>query len=598
MDFTPFGWLLVSTYTFIALVICGCVCLDTEEGPFATVLKYLTDDLPSFLARCFRAVLGDRLGGAIVNFLSSASEYAFNQRNPILQGFYLAVVLGAYGTVVINGYPRLPCYYLPLGHRFSAFTAVAFCLWIWWKACTVSPGLVTPETLHRYDHNYPFDNWLYLEGRPRCRTSGILRPPRSKFCRFMGANVARYDHFCPWLNNAVGQENYAWFLGFLLAHCLLLAYGAAGMLALLASEAQDKQLLEASFYNARLGRPVKANWRIVMQYLIFQNWMIFGVGVLCAVMAIVLFGFFSYHMYLASFNITTNESYKWSELKRSFKKAKALQEQTRKERESRLKRWGGEVDGDGEDLAGGGASGQQQGSWEANGLANGVSEDNGHCGGNSNGNGGRNGAVTTKGVRRGQNHGRSALEEEEETKEPRRKLPDKFPSNMYNHGIIANLVEVLHPLSSRAGGNPYLSNMYTEDPSKHSSSASRPFLSSSSLSSSSSSSSSSSLSYSSKGGKDGKGKRGNKGGNSRVAHAQGTAQQFPTAADRAGAPAPLSSCPSSTSPSSCRRGEDNLSFPLVGQNAAPVVSNEGGSSPRGSKNKARRRCGGENAKAE
>jgi hypothetical protein len=36
--------------------------------------------------------------------------------------------------------------------------------------------------------------------------------------------VARFDHFCGWLNNAVGEQNYKWFLLFLAVHCFMLSY--------------------------------------------------------------------------------------------------------------------------------------------------------------------------------------------------------------------------------------------------------------------------------------------------------------------------------------------------------------------------------------
>jgi len=58
------------------------------------------------------------------------------------------------------------------------------------------------------------------------------------------------------------MENYRYFLGFLLAHCLLLTYGSAGMFGLLASECVEKDLFAAEFYNARLGRAVAGDWRV------------------------------------------------------------------------------------------------------------------------------------------------------------------------------------------------------------------------------------------------------------------------------------------------------------------------------------------------
>ena len=142
---------------------------------------------------------------------------------------------------------------------------------------------------------------LYREGR-KCKTTGLPKLARSKFCRHMNCNVARFDHFCPWLNQAVGQENYRCFLFFLLAHVGLLAYGSVAMGLILGSEVVDRQLLSARYYSAETGEVVQATKLVVMQYLIFNNWALFGVFILCTVMAIVLAGFLGYHLWLAARN--------------------------------------------------------------------------------------------------------------------------------------------------------------------------------------------------------------------------------------------------------------------------------------------------------
>lgn len=41
---------------------------------------------------------------------------------------------------------------------------------------------------------------------------------------------------------------------------------------------------------------------------------LFGLGILVSVMAIVLLGFFGYHLYLVSKGTTTNETLKWQDL--------------------------------------------------------------------------------------------------------------------------------------------------------------------------------------------------------------------------------------------------------------------------------------------
>ena len=48
-----------------------------------------------------------------------------------------------------------------------------------------------------------------------CSTCGVRKPLRSKHCRFTRRCVARFDHYCPWIGNAVGYRNHPPFLTFL-----------------------------------------------------------------------------------------------------------------------------------------------------------------------------------------------------------------------------------------------------------------------------------------------------------------------------------------------------------------------------------------------
>jgi len=41
-----------------------------------------------------------------------------------------------------------------------------------------------------------------------CRTCHVWRPPRSKHCRTTDACVYMFDHYCPWMGNAIGERNY------------------------------------------------------------------------------------------------------------------------------------------------------------------------------------------------------------------------------------------------------------------------------------------------------------------------------------------------------------------------------------------------------
>jgi hypothetical protein len=53
-----------------------------------------------------------------------------------------------------------------------------------------------------------------------CRTSLVRKPVRSKYCSTSGFVVARFDHYCVWLNTAVGYGNHRTFMVFLITHVI------------------------------------------------------------------------------------------------------------------------------------------------------------------------------------------------------------------------------------------------------------------------------------------------------------------------------------------------------------------------------------------
>ena len=43
----------------------------------------------------------------------------------------------------------------------------------------------------------------------------VMKPLRSKHCAVCNKCVAKFDHFCPWVYNAVGAGNHKYFIGYL-----------------------------------------------------------------------------------------------------------------------------------------------------------------------------------------------------------------------------------------------------------------------------------------------------------------------------------------------------------------------------------------------
>ena len=196
---------------------------------------------------------------------------------------------------------------------------MAWAIFSFYLACSVPAGFITPNTLHVYN-NYSYDQVIFHPDRT-CRTTGLPKLARSKYCPYMKCNVSRMDHFCPWVNQAVGEENYRFFLFFLFTNVMVIGYAAVCMGLILASVVHDKKLFQAQFVQGGGKRGggggqevTSASTMIVLQYLLYTEVTTVCVLILTASMAFVLLCFLGYHLSLVFRGMTTNESYKWGEV--------------------------------------------------------------------------------------------------------------------------------------------------------------------------------------------------------------------------------------------------------------------------------------------
>lgn len=118
----------------------------------------------------------------------------------------------------------------------------------------------------------------------------------------------------------MGERNYRWFLLFVTVHVFMCWYGTWVMASLMYGEILDKDLLNATFFNASSGVEVKADYVIVFHYLFMRHFHIAGVLLLMFVMGVTLGMFLGFHIYITSLNMTTNEYFKWRSVKRWHKK--------------------------------------------------------------------------------------------------------------------------------------------------------------------------------------------------------------------------------------------------------------------------------------
>lgn len=287
---------------FLATTAYYCAFADPEESPLA---KLLTKTIPEKCWQGMKKMFGPRSLSVIEFFMDRA-----------LIIFYCFIIFGSWSIIFSYIYQWADHQeYLPHYHKYIGYMVFGACIMSWRQASNTSPGIITATNIERYDH-FPYDDIMFVAGQ-MCPTRNIRRLARSKFDRIKyKENVARFDHYCGWVHNTIGEENYRWFLLFLLVHVLMCAYGTYTVSKLFYGEILDKKLLTVTFFDRYTGEEIHATKWIIFQYLFNRHLLESAVFSVMVVMSVALGMFLLYHVWLTSRGLTTNESYKWDQVKR------------------------------------------------------------------------------------------------------------------------------------------------------------------------------------------------------------------------------------------------------------------------------------------
>ena len=307
MRLTSTGFYLLAALYILVFVAGAYFCLFADPDESAVAL-YVTETLPR---KCW-SLLERILPKKALVFL----EFCVNRA---LMLFYLAIICGVFSVTTTYIFPLVHGQqYVSHSHEYVAYASFLAMFVSWRQAKIRSPGIITARTLNRYDH-FPYDNYIFVPGI-RCKTRGFIRPARSKFDRYLyKENVARFDHYCGWVGNTIGEENYRFFLLFLLVHIVVCAYGAIILSYLFYGHLVEQNLLEVVFVDRLSGEEFTPSYWLIFQYLFDRFTLHMGLWLLAVVMGIALGMFFLYHCYLTSRNMTTNEAYKWEQVNQWYK---------------------------------------------------------------------------------------------------------------------------------------------------------------------------------------------------------------------------------------------------------------------------------------
>ena len=196
-------------------------CLNPNIYKKRSFFYYFTRILPKQLKQ-----MGNRLfGNQFEVKMNDLYEYIFNTNNSLIVIFYFVVSPGCYFLFV---YEIMIPYFRHI-NKFILFMGnhnVWFGFWLYYKASTTDPGIITEENNHIYLKKYEsyYDEGIYLRDQ-KCRTCQIVKPARSRHCSLCKVCVSKHDHHCVWIKGCVGERNYKYFVLFLLIHAFFCTIG-------------------------------------------------------------------------------------------------------------------------------------------------------------------------------------------------------------------------------------------------------------------------------------------------------------------------------------------------------------------------------------
>lgn len=135
----------------------------------------------------------------------------------------------------------------------------------------------------------------------KCSNLHIPAVPRSRFCPFSKKRIAKYDHYCPWLMQPIGEKNIRLYLLFLLSNFLVATYFIVISEMFLIWKLKYTSKIEWSKDS------LMKNFMFSCIFLLNNESMVCGISIFFIVFQWIVLSFIIREIYLISVNLTLDE---------------------------------------------------------------------------------------------------------------------------------------------------------------------------------------------------------------------------------------------------------------------------------------------------
>jgi hypothetical protein len=224
-SYTPIGAAVLLSIVFLGIFFIYVLIFGTHSRHRA--------DCIGFLYQFLFVRLPLRISHIFVNRLDNhpLDSNQIRRRCRHLISFFFGVI---YFYIVIVYYVRVFPYLdsefpFPRAMRLISYLVTPWPMILFFVLQFTDPGEITTTNIQSYLALYPPDGYFY------CATDipGTRWPvvPRSHYCRWTNRWIAKFDHYCPWVAQPIGERTLGLFLLFLLSCLAISVVGSAGFLA-------------------------------------------------------------------------------------------------------------------------------------------------------------------------------------------------------------------------------------------------------------------------------------------------------------------------------------------------------------------------------